>query len=151
MDLRRAALIALGGAAFVYGAAYIDVTLRARSAYHEGEKYLAWDKDPALKRAHFDSIFATKKFKLEAELLGGHLSKPEYEQRVELARFERDERVKESSLKYAYTWFKTVVDLFTPPESKWATLARQKLPEVKAAWRAELISKKIPFEEYMLD
>ena len=30
----------------VYGMAYVDLWLRARSAYREGEKYLEWDRKP---------------------------------------------------------------------------------------------------------
>ena len=70
---------------------------------------------------------------------------------VGLERFRADESVSESSLKYAYHWYKTAVDLFSPPESRWIRLSRRKMDEAKELWKAELRAKKIQFEEYMLE
>lgn len=56
-----------------------------------------------------------------------------------------------ASPKDAYAWYQTAAELFTPPESKWSRLARQKMPQAKERWKAELRSKGIPFEDYMID
>jgi hypothetical protein len=71
--------------------------------------------------------------------------------KMELLDFSKGRKLRESSVKYAYIWYQTVVELFSPPESKWVRLARQKMPEAKELWKKELTAKKIPFEEYMLE
>ncbi len=59
--------------------------------------------------------------------------------------------MKESSLKYAYVWFQTAVELFSPPESRWVVLSRQKMAVAKELWKKELAAKKIPYQDYMLE
>ncbi len=138
-------------AAFIYGLAYADLTLRARSAYLEGEKYMAWSSDPKAKAAFFDAELSKRTGELKAEFERGKMTKEELAQRLALAKFSRDEAVAESSLKYAYVWYQTAVELFSPPESRWVVLSRAKMGRAKEAWKAELRAKKIPFEDYMLD
>lgn len=130
---------------------YVDLTLRARSAYYEGEKHLAWAADPSLKKAYYDAWLAKKENKIRAEVSAGKLSPAELDKRLMLARFEYGERLKESDYKYAVVWFQTVVELFSPPESRWVKLARQRLPEAMALWKKELDAKKIPYQDYMLE
>lgn len=151
MAWRRVLLTGAGLFAFVYAAAYVDLVLRARSAYHEGEKYLRWHEEPALKAAYYDEWLAGKQKQFKAEHEAGTLAKEEFDQRLELARYERDSRVAESSLKYAYVWFQTAVELFSPPESRWVVLSRAKMAQAKALWKAELDAKKIPYQDYMLE
>lgn len=151
MPLRRAALWALACAAFVYSVAYVDLVLRARSAYLEGMKYLEWNEKPELKKAWFDARLAEKEAKLKREFEKGRVTRDELDQRLYLARFERDRRVSESSLKYAYVWFQTAAELFSPPESKYVVLSRAKMAEAKAAWKRELDAKKVPYQEYMFE
>jgi hypothetical protein len=148
---KRGLAVAAGLFAFILAVAYVDLVLRARSAYLEGEKYLAWNEKPELKAAYFDAQLAEKETELKAQQAKGKLTAEELADRLELAKFERDERVAESSLKYAYTWFQTAVELFSPPESKWVKLSREKLGPVKEMWKAELRAKKIPFQDYMLE
>ena len=139
------------GTLFVFTAVYADLLLRARTAYLEGEKYLSWNADPSRKKAHFQKIFERSVAELDAEKAAGRMDETEYRQRVALEEFRRDESVAESSLKYAYHWYKTAVDLFSPPESKWVRLSREKMKTTKALWKAELDAAKIPYEEYMLE
>jgi len=145
--LKIAALLALA----VYGLVYADLCLRARTGYLEGEKYMEWHRRPELKKAHFDARFDREKKLLDEKLSAGELSKIEYEQQLELEKFRRNEWVAESSLKYSYHWYKTVVELFSPPESRWVRLSREKMAAAKELWKAELDAKKIPYEEYMLE
>lgn len=151
MAWRRALLTAAGLLAFVYAAACADVVLRARSAYLEGEKWLAWDAHPELKKAHFDAELAERRKKLEAERASGALGAAEFDRKLGLATFERDQAVAESSLKYAYVWFQTAAELFTPPESRWTVRAREKMKTTREAWKRELDAKKIPYQDYMLE
>ena len=148
---KRVLLAALACVAVVYGMAYADLVLRARSAYLEGEKFLEWDRKPELKKAALDGELAKSEQRLRSLRAAGKLTGPELEQRLELARFDRDERMQESSLKYAYVWFQTAVELFSPPESRWVVLSRGKMAEAKALWKKELDAKKIPYEDYMLE
>jgi len=135
----------------VYALVYIDLVLRARTAYQEGEKYMAWHEDPSAKKAFFQTRYEAEVKELEAEKKAGDMPEAEFEQRVELAAFRRDEAAAESSLKYAYHWYKTAAELFSPPESRWVGLAREKVPVAKQMWKRELDSRKIPYEEYMLE
>jgi hypothetical protein len=146
-SFKKGALTALGCAAFVYAAVYVDLVLRARTAYLEGEKYMEWAAKPELKKAALEAELAEREKALRAE----KLTAAELEQRLALARFEHEERVKESSYKYAYVWYQTAVELFSPPDSKWVRLAREKLPVAKELWKKELDAAKIPYKDYMLE
>lgn len=150
-DLRRGLLTVLACVAAVYGMVCADLWLRARSAYLEGEKYLEWDRRPELKAAHLDRLLAEKSARLQAEREGGRILPDQLAQRLALARFERDEAMKESSLKYAYVWFQTAVELFSPPESRWTVRSRARMAEAKELWKKELTAKKIPYQDYMLE
>lgn len=151
MGWRKVLLAAAGAAAFVYGAACADVVLRARTACLEGEKWLAWDARPELKKSHFDAEFAVRRGALERERAAGRLSADEFEKKLALAAFERDQAVAESSAKYAYVWFQTAAELFTPPESRWTVRARAKMKEARALWKRELDARGVPYEDYMLE
>ncbi len=135
----------------VYALIYADVVLRARSAYLEGEKYWSWHSNPQEKAKALESAFAEEKAALDTQLAKGKLKKEEHGQQLEIAQFNRDQKLKESSIKYAYIWYQTVVELFSPPESKWVRLAREKMPQAKELWKQELKAKNIPFEDYMLE
>lgn len=150
-SFRRAALTAAACAAAVYGMVYADLWLRARSAYLEGEKYLQWDREPGLKQSHLDELLARKQARLRREAAAGRMPEAELQQRLSLARFERDERMKESSLKYAYAWFQTAAELFSPPQSRWVVRSREKMALAKGLWKRELDAKKIPYQDYMLE
>ncbi|MBI5210373.1 MAG: hypothetical protein HY927_10415 [Elusimicrobia bacterium] len=149
--LGRAGLAVLACLAAVYVVACADLWLRARSAYLEGEKCLQWHADPRVKAAHFDRILSRNAEQLRREQEAGRLSAAELETKLKLLKFERDYAVNESSLKYAYVWFQTAVELFSPPESRWVKLSRVKMAETKELWKAELKAKKIPFQDYMLE
>jgi len=151
MAWRRVFLTAAGLLAFVYAAACVDVVLRARSAYLEGEKWLSWDAHPELKKAHFDAELAARLKIIEADRAAGRLSQDEFVKKSGLATFERDQAVQESSLKYAYVWFQTAAELFTPPESRWTARAREKMKTTRELWKKELDAKKIPYQDDMLE
>ena len=151
MDWRRLLLTGAGLCAFVLAASYTDVVLRARSAYKEGEKWLEWNEHPELKKAHFDAELAARIKKFESERSAGSLSAVEFDKKSALARFERDQMIAESSLKYAYVWFQTAAELFTPPESRWVVMSREKMKTTRELWKRELDAKKIPYQDYMLE
>lgn len=141
----------LGGAAAFVLAVYTDLWFRARTATLTGDRYMSWVKDPAAKKAWFDAELSKEKAALDAELAAARMDAPEHAQRVALAEFRRDEAVAESSLKLAYHWYKTCVELFSPPETKYVRLARERMAEAKRLWKAELDAAKIPYEDYMLE
>jgi hypothetical protein len=147
----RVVLIAAALIAAVYAMARVDLTLRARSAYLEGEKWSEWSRKPELKKAHFDAALAAREGELSRELAKGKLDRAAYERKVGLARFERDQAVAESSLKYAYVWYQTAAELFSPPENRWSVQARAKMTEARALWKKELDARKIPYQDYMLE
>jgi hypothetical protein len=146
--MRRALLTAAALAAAVYGLALGDVVLRGRSAYLEGEKWLEWSRKPELKKAHFDGLLAAREKELEAER--PKLSAEAYEKKRALARFERDQSVAESSLKYAFVWYRTCVELFTPPETRWTRAARARMAETRELWRRELEARGVKVADHML-
>lgn len=137
--------------AIVYALIYTDIVLRARSAYLQGEKYWQWYENPAQKDIALAKEFEKEKSKLDAKLAKKKISQDDHNSQLEILKFTHDQKLKESSIKYAYIWYQTVVELFSPPESKWVRLSREKMPKAKELWKQELRAKKIPFEDYMLE
>lgn len=137
--------------AVVYAMVYVDVMLRARSAYMEGEKYWRWNDNPQEKKDALEKEFQKAKAEFDKKLSRNKVTQEEYNKQLEVIKFKRDERIAESSIKYAYIWYQTTVELFSPPESRWVKLSREKMPKAKELWKQELKAKKIPFEDYMLD
>lgn len=135
----------------VYIFVYVDVLLRARSAYYEAEKYMDWYYHPEKKLQFLENEAKIEKQKLDKLRAKNKISENEYKIKLELIEFNKQRKLEESSLKYAYIWYKTVVDLFSPPESKWVKLARQKIPVVRQMWKEELVKKGYKIEDYMLE
>ncbi len=147
----RSLLIAVALILAVYAMARVDLVLRSRSAYLEGEKWMEWSRRPELKKQHFDAELAAREAELSRELAKGKLERAAYDRKTGLARFERDQAVAESSLKYAYVWYQTAAELFSPPENRWSVRARAKMTETRALWKKELEAQKIPYQDYMLE
>lgn len=141
----------LAAACLFCGAAVLDLRFRARSAYLEGEKYMAWAADPALKKDSLDKAYAGRFKKLERDFSGGSLSKAGYEDRKSLLEAEKAFKLGESSSKYAYIWYRTAARDFTPPATRWSRLAEEKSREALELWKKELRAAKIKFEDYMLE
>jgi len=135
----------------VYGLIYRDVVSRAKEAYLEGDKYLEWHRSPEKKKTYFNETFNSEKTKLDQLLKKKKISADEYKRKLDIIEFDRDFNLEESSLKYSYQWFKDTYELFSPPESKWVRMARQKTPQVLDLWKEELRQKKVPFEDYMFE
>lgn len=144
-------LLTIGTIAILYGMIYIDVVSRAKESYIQGEKFWRWHEHPEEKKSELDAIYEKGKADLEKKLSKKKISQEEYDRQLEILGFDRDRNLEDSSIKYAYVWYKTAYELFSPPESKWVKLSREKAPIAKEKWKEELRSKKIPFEEYMLD
>jgi len=130
---------------------YLDIFLRARSAYFEAEKYMDWYHNPQKKIEYIQKQTEKEKQKLDQLLSKGKISKEEYKIKLELLEFNKQRQLEESSLKYAYIWYKTVIDLFTPPQTKWTKLAKQKIAQVKQMWKTELEQKGYKIEDYMIE
>lgn len=145
------AAMSLLAAAGVYALIYRDVVARARESYQRAETYMAWHLDPASKKNHFERKFAADRDALERQLADKEISRKEFLRRVDTLEFDRDFALGESSLKYAYHWYKDTYELFSPPESRWVREARKKAPEVLELWKQELRSQKIPFEDTMFE
>ena len=130
---------------------YVDVLLRARHSFLEGERCMSWYQNPKLKQEYYDREFGMSKTRLEKSLNAGKITQQKFDEELEASQFDRDFRVQESSIKYAYQWYKDTYELFSPPESKWVKLAREKAPQALALWKEELREKKIPFTDTMLE
>jgi hypothetical protein len=141
----------LACAAAVYAIVYADLVLRARSAYLEGERHMRWHERPEEKKAFHDRELQERAERLSADLAAGRIDRDTHDLKLELARFQAEEAVRESSLKYATVWFQSAAELFTPPESRWVVRARARMAEAKELWKEELRAKGIPFEDYMLE
>src|SRR5689334_7373465 len=110
-----------------------------------------WNAHPEKKKAFFDEKFNLEKTRLDEALAKKKVSDGEYKQNLETLEFDRNFALEESSLKYAYQWYKDTYELFSPPESKWVKMAREKAPQALELWKKELTAKKIPFEDYMVE
>jgi hypothetical protein len=135
----------------VYIFIYLDIFLRARSAYLEAEKYMDWYYHPEKKFEFIQKQAEKEKQKLDKLLAKGKISQEEYKIKLELVEFNKQRQLEESSLKYAYIWYKTVIDLFSPPQTKWVKLAKQKIGQVKQMWKTELEQKGYKIEDYMIE
>lgn len=135
----------------VYAMIYVDVVSRARESYLEGEKYWRWHENPSEKKVFLDKELERRLSEIKKDLDKNKITQEQHEDKVDIAKFDYERNMEESSIKYAYIWYQTVVDLFTPPESKWVKKSRGKMLLAKEKWKAELRSKNIPFEDYMLE
>lgn len=143
MKARAAAL-----AAFLAALVYADVARRAYVACREGERYLLWHRRPELRREHWDAWLKAREASFDAAVARGEMGAIERSWRGRTAKAERDERVSESSLKYAVRWFETAVDLFSTPPSPWAARARAKLGPAREEWRRELAASGLALEDF---
>ncbi len=135
----------------VYGLIYRDVVSRAKESYQWGETYMGWNDHPEKKTAYFDGKFESEKAKLDKNLANKKISQDEYQKKIESLDYDRDFALEESSLKYAYQWYKDTYELFSPPESKWVRLAREKAPVTLELWKKELSAKNIPYQDTMFE
>jgi hypothetical protein len=136
---------------FVYAIVYVDLINRAHASYLEGEKYMEWYRNPSKKSTDLDAAYNKQKAVLDKDKASGVLSDDEYASRLASIDFEKKFQLSESSLKYAYQWYKDTYELFSPPESKWVRAAREKAPEALSLWKEELRTKKIPFDDHMFE
>jgi hypothetical protein len=136
---------------FIYLMIYFDLWLRAKEAYQEGEKYWSWYEQPGLKIKNLEENFAKEKIKLDKQLEKRKIKPEEYEKKLNILKYENEREKEESAIKYAYFWYQTAVELFSPPESKWVKLSQVKMQLAKEKWKEELRAKGIKFEEYMLE
>lgn len=142
------ALIAILGA---YGLIYHDVVARAHEAYEQGELHMAWYRDPQAKQKYFDDKMAAERAALEARFAAKKISEADYRRRLDSLEFDHDFALSESSVKYAYQWYKDAYEMFSPPQSKWTRLAREKAPQALELWKQELRAQNVPFENTMFD
>jgi hypothetical protein len=137
--------------AAVYFLIYRDVLSRARESYEKAERYMDWYRHPELKRQYFSSEFEHAKAGLDKDLKAKRISEDDYRQKLDMLQFNRDFSIQESSVKYAYQWYKDTFELFSPPDSKWVRLAREKAPQALSLWKQELSEKKVPFDDKMFE
>ena len=130
---------------------YFDLWLRAKEAYQGGEKYRSWYEQPELKKKKLEEKFEKDKAKLDKLLKKGKIKPEEYEKKLNILKYETEREQEESAIKYAYFWYQTAGELFSPPESKWVKLSREKMYLAKEKWKEELTKKGVLFEEYMLE
>ena len=130
---------------------YRDVVSRAKESYQQGETYMEWNAHPEKKTAFFEAKFAESKGRFDKFLAARKNTENEYKRKKESREFDKKFALEESSLKYAYQWYKDTYELFSPPESKWVRLSREKAPHALELWKKELTDKKIPFEDTMFE
>jgi hypothetical protein len=130
---------------------YVDVVLRAKEAFQEGEQYWRWSEHPEERRQHLEERRRRQIELVTKELGSGKMASEEAARQREIIDFDFEQALKESPIKYAYISYQTAVELFSPPESSWVRRAREKMPLAKERWKAELRARQIPFEDYMID
>jgi hypothetical protein len=137
--------------AAVFGLIYLDVVSRAKESFLKGELYLDWAAHPEKKKSTLQSRFESDKAQLEKRRSEHKISDDEFQRQLDALTFDLDQAFQESSSKYAYQWYKDTFELFTPPESKWAAMARIKAPVALELWKKELDEKKIPYTDTMFE
>lgn len=129
---QRNLLLGAGTVAVMLGMVYGDVWLRARHAWQEGVKYEAWYRDPAQKKSALEAELAKEKAELESKKQKGKITPDEYVQRVEEADYDFQRQMEDNDIKYALVWYKTAVELFNPPRSRWVIQSEARIPDCKA-------------------
>jgi hypothetical protein len=127
-----------------------DLALRSRSALLEAEKQQSWRDSPAAKTAYFEAEFRRESEAAQKEAVSENLPQESAARRIALLEAEKEFRISESSAKMAYIWYRTAAEDFDFPLNPWAAQARKELPAALAAWRAELATKGIKAEPWML-
>ena len=102
----------------VYWFVYWDVVSRARESYQEAEKYMLWAQNPDKKKEFYENDFRVKKEELDKERSKKKLAEEDYRRKLDALEFDKQYAIEESSLKYAYQWYKDTAELFSPPESR---------------------------------
>lgn len=132
---------ALLSAAAVFCLVLADAAARARTAYREGEGWMLCGRDPAPCLARVRERYARDEASWRAQGAAGRVPQEELRQRLELLTLERELALAEDPLKHAVHWFRAAHELFSPPEWRWARLAREREAEAMRLWRAELESR----------
>jgi len=142
-------LMLMLGAIGVYGLVYWDVVNRARESFQEAEKYMEWYRQPEKKKDFFESTFQKDKANLDQLLQKNKITQDDYRKRLDVLEFDKNFALQESSLKYAYEWYKDTYELFSPPESTWVRRAREEAPKTLELWKQELRRQNVPFVDTM--
>ena len=64
---------------------------------------------------------------------------------------EAEKAAAKNDWKMAYVWYQTAVEQFSPPDSRWVRMSKEKMPVALEKWKEDLRKRKIPFEDYMLE
>ncbi|PIV18174.1 MAG: hypothetical protein COS41_05275 [Elusimicrobia bacterium CG03_land_8_20_14_0_80_50_18] len=126
---RRAGLLLLSAAGvwlLLNLAAFIDVSLRARSAYLEGMKYLKWHESPEVKKAALDRWLERSESKLG--------SSDDRDLLQESLRMQYKIKMEDNDAKNAYYWFKTAIECFQPPRSSYVKKAEEQIKVAEELW-----------------
>ncbi len=148
--IQNAVFVAVG-AIGVYAFVYWDVVTRAQESYTQAEKYMAWHHNPEEKKRALENEFHQKKSDLDLKLAKKKISEEEHRKKMDAAEFDKQYALEESSLKYAYQWYKDTYELFSPPQSRWVKMAREKAPQVLELWKQELREQGVAFEDTMFE
>ncbi|MCD6423789.1 MAG: hypothetical protein J7L42_06720 [Elusimicrobia bacterium] len=107
----------------INGIIYVDIYLRAKSAYKKGIMYLKWHENPALKEKYLKNWRDKEISKIKGNDYKAEVLRKAIEVQYQM-------RMEENPLKNAYFWFRTVVDCFSPPETKYVKLSKEKLKTI---------------------
>ena len=108
---------------------YVDVTMRARSSYLKGLRYLDWHKHSQLKKEYLDGWLKKAK--------AGVKVKSDEEKKLLFTSIDMqyEMQLQDNDAKNAYFWFKTTIECFKPPRSKYVRLAEEKIIQAEKLWK----------------
>ncbi|PIU18937.1 MAG: hypothetical protein COT16_00590 [Elusimicrobia bacterium CG08_land_8_20_14_0_20_44_26] len=114
---------------FINSIVYVDVTMRARSSYLKGLRYLDWHKDPQLKKEYLDGWLK--------KAAAGVKVKNDEEKKLLFTSIDMQYKMQmeDNDAKNAYFWFKTTIECFKPPRSKYVRLAEEKIVQAEKLWK----------------
>ncbi|MFH1282217.1 MAG: hypothetical protein ABII27_00955 [bacterium] len=90
--------VVLGCIIALYTMIYIDVVSRAKEAYMQGEKYWSWSENPQEKKAFLEKELNRRLEELKIKLDKNKLTMEQYENQVDIAKFDYDRNMEESSI-----------------------------------------------------
>ena len=94
-----------------------------------GVQYLEWFENPGLKKEHLDRWLERQIKKIDSD------EDEEFEILKKSIEMQYEMQLRDNDAKNAYFWFRTTVECFQPPRSKYVKLAEEKIRVAEKLWK----------------
>ncbi len=136
-------LVALGAVLV----SFLDLGVRARRAVRRAERLERWSRHPEERDAFLEAEY----LKGVADVDRRRLSSAEKEMALDVLRKRREEARARPAAAEAYHAWRDVYELYAPPETAATRRARLMAAAARQRWREDWTSRRLPFDESLLD